>query len=119
MGDITPAETEEAVKPASQEVKPRVNRHGSWSAFEIQEWRKKIGEAFDQMAHLGDAARFEKEHGVEQHPKPNGFERIARLGEDLEKDVVVRAEEVEAGRNASGFGPALTTQPKTPGSSKT
>jgi hypothetical protein len=102
MGDISQIEAAEGVVK-----KPNTNGAGHWSAFEVGEWRKKIGEAFDQLAHLDDVKRFEKEHDIEQRPKPNGFDRLTRLGDDLEKAVRVKEEEAEFGQEPTGFGPSV------------
>lgn len=115
MGDIVSTEIQGASGVVHSEAKPKANGRGHWSAIEIQEWRKKIGEAFDQMAHLGDVARFEKEHDVEQHPKPNGFQRLTNLGKNLEKDVRVEAEEEVLGEEPLGYGPEVNIEPENPG----
>lgn len=119
MGDVTSSEIEGANKQVPSSSKPNKNRVGHWSSIEIAEWRKKIGEAFDQMAHLGDVARFEKEHGVEQHPKPNGMDRLTRLGDDLGKTVKVEEEEAEFGEEPMGYGPSVESQVESLESSKT
>lgn len=117
-GDIVQPEVGSNDKLNPQGAKPRLNGRGHWSAVEIAEWRKKIGETFDQMAHLGDAAKFEKEHGVQQYPKPNGFDRLTRLGDDLGKTVRVEEEEAEFGQEPMGYGPSLESQTESAGPSE-
>lgn len=97
--------------------KPKTNgRRQHWSALELEEWKKKTGEAFDELAHLDDVKRFEKEHGIEQTPKPkNEYERLVRLDDDLDKAVRVREGEVAAhGQEPLGFGPPVDVSPKPP-----